>query len=471
MADDTTFAGPLLAPTPADGDRVRQAALDHLWFPMQQWNDLAADDGLIVIVQGKGAKLRDIDGKWYYDGIAGQMLANAGHGWAEIGEAAAEQAARMHYAGAFYYATPPAIALAEKVASLAPGDLNHVMFMSGGSEAIETALKAAYKYHANNGQTDRNIFIARKGSYHGTSLGALLVNTAPNVKRQGFEAMLPDTVRFAPQPFLYHDEFDSTTQEECDTKCAQAIADMIEAEGPERVAAVVAEPISAGAGIVVPGPKYLQLVREACDHYGVLLIADEVVTGFGRTGKWFGVEHSGVVPDLLTFAKGISSGYLPLGGCIAREHVHEAFKGGDEKTFAHGFTYGNHPVSCAAGLANLEVLEREGVVENSATQGKYLMERLETLYEHPTVGDVRGGLGLFAAVELVTDKETKEPLVSLEGAGELLRKRLTEYGLLTRLGRDIALAPPLILTREEVDEIVDIIDRGISDVERELGLA
>ena len=472
MADQTTQAGSLLAPTAADADRLRQAALDHLWFPMQQWDDLAAeDDGLIVIVEGKGAKLRDINGKWYYDGIAGQMLVNAGHGWDEIGQAAAEQASRLHYAGAFYYATPPAIALAERVASLAPGDLNHVMFMSGGSEAIETALKAAYKFHANNGQPNRNIFIARTGSYHGTSLGALLVNTAANVNREGFGAMLPDNVRFAPQPFLYHCEFDSTTQEECDTKCAQAVADMIESEGPERVAAVVAEPISAGAGIVVPSPKYLQLLREACDHYGVLLIADEVVTGFGRTGKWFAVEHSGVVPDLLTFAKGISSGYLPLGGCIAREHVHEAFKGGGDRTFTHGFTYGNHPVSTAAGLANLDVFEREGIVENSATQGSYLMERLETLYEHATVGDVRGGYGLFAAVELVRDKKTREPLISIDGAGELLKKRLAEYGLLTRLGRDIALAPPLILTREEVDEIVDIIDRGITDVERELGIS
>ena len=471
MADVTTSVAAALAPTPEDADRVKQTALDHLWFPMQQWDDLAEDDGLIVIVEGKGAKLRDIDGKWYYDGIAGQMLVNAGHGRTEIGDAVAEQISRVHYAGAFYYATPPAIALAEKVTSLAPGDLNHVMFMSGGSEAIETALKAAYKFHANNGQPNRNLFIARSGSYHGTSLGALLINTAANVNRESFAAILPDNVRFAPQPFLYHCEFDSATQEECDTKCAKAVADMIEAEGPENVAAVIAEPISAGAGVVVPGPKYLQLLREACDHYGVLLIADEVVTGFGRTGKWFAVEHSGVVPDLLTFAKGVSSGYVPLAGCIAREHVHEAFKGGGDRTFAHGFTYGNHPVSTAGGLANLEIFEREGIVENSATQGTYLFERLETLYEHPTVGDVRGGLGLFAAVELVRDKETKEPLISIEGAGELIRKRLAEYGLLTRLGRDIALAPPLILTRDDVDEIVDIIDRGISDVERELGIS
>ena len=317
MADVTTSAPPLLAPTPRDAARVKQAALDHLWFPMQQWDDLAQDGGPIVIVEGKGAKLRDIDGKWYYDGVAGQMLVNAGHGWDEIGQALAEQVSRIHYAGAFYYATPPAIALAEQVASLAPGDLNHVMFMSGGSEAIETALKAAYKFHANNGEPSRNLFIARKGSYHGTSLGALAINTAGTVNRDAFGAILPDNVRFAPQPFLYHCEFDSTTQEECDTKCAQAVADMIEAEGPDNVAGVIADPVSAGAGIVVPGPAYFQLLREACDHYGVLLIADEVVTGFGRTGRWFGVEHSGVVPDLITFAKGISSGYVPLGGCIA----------------------------------------------------------------------------------------------------------------------------------------------------------
>lgn len=470
MADVTTSAPPLLAPTPRDAGQVKQAALDHLWFPMQQWDDLAQDDGPIVIVEGKGAKLRDIDGKWYYDGVAGQMLVNAGHGWDEIGQALAEQASRIHYAGAFYYATPPAITLAEQVASLAPGDLNHVMFMSGGSEAIETALKAAYKFHANNGQPGRNLFIARKGSYHGTSLGALAINTAGTVNRDAFGAILPDNVRFAPQPFLYHCEFDSTTQEECDTKCAQAVADMIEAEGPDNVAGVIADPISAGAGIVVPGPAYFQLLREACDHYGVLLIADEVVTGFGRTGRWFGVEHSGVVPDLITFAKGISSGYVPLGGCIAREHIHEAFKGGADRTFTHGFTYGNHPVSTAGGLANLEILKREGVVENAAAQGAYLLERLGQLYEHPTVGDVRGGLGLLAAVELVRDKATKEPLISIDGAEQLIRKRAAEHGLLTRIGRDIALAPPLILTHEEVDEIIEIIDRTITDVEQELGI-
>ncbi len=449
---------------------LSQTALDHLWIQSQQWEDLAAEGGPTIIEEGKGVKIKDINGKWYFDGSSGASLVNIGHGRQELVEAAQKQMATLPYASIFSYATVPAIELAEKVASLTPGDLNNVVLTSGGSEAVETALKLAYQYHLNRGEGQRTKFIARRGSYHGVSLGALNVNTSGYGRRDTFEPLLAQNARFAPQPLLYHCEFNSETQSECDVRSANAIEELMIEEGPQTFAAVIAEPVSQSVGVAVPGPEYWPMLREICDKYGVLLIADEVISGFGRTGKWFAIEHWDVVPDMITMAKGITSGYFPVGACAVRENIHEAFKGGPEATYPHGFTYGGHPVGAAVGLANIDIMEREGLVENSATMGKYLLDRLTPLKEHPTVGDVRG-LGLISAVELVKDKATKEPLTEVPGAVKMVRDDLADRGMLTRVGREIFITPPLPVTKDDIDEMVDMVEGSITHAEKELGLS
>lgn len=449
-------------------DGLRASALSHVWFPFQQWEDVAAEDGLRIITEGHGAKIKDFHGKEYYDGFAGLALVNVGYGREEIAKAVYEQISTLHYANTFNYSTIPQIKMADKVASITPGDLNRVFFTSGGSEAVETALKIARQYHVNRGEEQRTKFISRKGSYHGLSLGALSVNTAPWVKREIFEPLIMPSVRIAPQPLPYRCELGGTTPSECAIRCADAIEKIIQEEGGETVAAVIAEPISTSAGMAIPGPEYWPMLRETCDRYGVLLIADEVINGFGRTGKMFGIEHFGVIPDMITVAKGITSGYQPVGACITREHVAETFAGGPDVTFQHGYTYGGHPAGAAAGLVNLDIIEREDLVGNSARMGDYLLDRLTPLREHPIVGDVRG-LGLYCALELVKDKATKEPFTAVPGAAAKLTRYLADHGLLTRSTQFLLITPSLTVNHREVDEIVDIISDGITYIEKELG--
>ena len=346
------------SPSPEQAEELQQSALSHLWVPTQHWADMA-EDGIRVITEGDGVKVKDADGVWRYDASAGLMLVNVGHGRREVVDAIAEQLATLHYASTFHYGTPQEIRFAQKLSTLTPGDLNRVYFVSGGSEAVETALKIAYQDHVNRGEPGRTKFIARKGAYHGVSGGALSVGSTRRLSRETFELVLPDNVRFAPQPGLYHDESGATTLAENDRYCAEGIEAIIEEEGAETFAAFIAEPVSFSAGVTVPGPDYWPMVRNICDRHGLLLIADEVITGFGRTGKWFAMEHWNVTPDLMTLAKGITSGYFPVGACVATDRVFEAFKGGPENTFPHGFTYGGHPAGGAAGLTNVAIMERE----------------------------------------------------------------------------------------------------------------
>ena len=448
-------------------DGLREAALSNLWFPMQQLTEVAKEDGLKIMRSARGAKITDFEGREYYDGFAGLALVNVGYGREEIADAVRDQLATLHYANTFSYGTIPAIKAAEKLASLAPGDLNRVFFTSGGSDSVETAMKMARQYHFNRGDKERIKFISRQGSYHGVSLGALAVNQAPWVNRDIFQPMLP-IVRVAPQPYPYRSALEGETASECNIRCAQAVEDIILEEGAETVAAVIAEPVSVSSGVAIPGPEYWPMLREICDRHGVLLIADEVINGFGRTGKMFAIEHFGVQPDIMTLAKGITSGYQAVGACIARDQVADAFVGEGDVTFRHGYTYSGHPAGAAAALVNMEIIEREGLVENSAVMGQRLLDRLTALKESPIVGDVRG-LGLMCAIELVKDKATKESLSSVPGAGDKLSARLAENGLLTRTVPYLNLTPALTLSAAEVDEIADIVKDGISYIEKELG--
>ncbi len=450
-------------------DSLQEAALAHLWMPTQDWSELA-EDGVTVMAEGDGVRIKDSDGNWGYDGVAGLMLVNVGHGRKEIVDAIAAQLGALHYANTFKYGAEPVIRFAEKVASLTPGDLNRTYFTSGGSEAVETALKIAYRYHYNRGEPGRRKFIGRDGSYHGTTRGALSVSSSAYLDRPGYAEILPDNFRVAPQPAFYRREDQSLSLSEFTVQCAQAVEDIIIEEGPDTIAAVIAEPVSFSAGVAIPGDEYWPMLRDICDRHGVLLIADEVITGWGRTGKWFAMEHWGVVPDMMTMAKGITSGYFPVGACVVRDAVFEEFKGGPEKTYRHGITYGGHPAGGAAGLANVGIMEREDLIGNSERMGRRLLQELEGLYGHPTVGDVRG-LGLMCAVELVSDKDTKELLNDVPGATKLLNQKLNDSGLYTRATRQVFFAPPLTVTESDIDDMVGIFDRALTETEREIGLA
>ncbi|GIX47138.1 MAG: aspartate aminotransferase family protein [Candidatus Tectimicrobiota bacterium] len=441
-----------------------QAGHDHLWLHASPWRALAPGHKRIL-VSGRGCTVRDLEGKEYLDGLAGLWLVNVGHGREEIAAAMARQAATLAYASATQATTLPAIQLATRLAALAPGDLSVAFFCSGGSEAVESALKIARQYHYLRGERKRYKFIARRGSYHGATYGAMSVSGTRQLTEPYFSPLLPGTLHVAP-PYCYRCDY-RYTYPECDVYCADAIAQLIEFEGPETVAAVIAEPVSASGGVAVPPPEYWPRLREICDRYGVLLIVDEVITGFGRTGKLFASEHWNVAGDLMTVAKGLSSGYAPIGAVLCRPQVAEAFTGAERK-LSHLLTFGGHPVACAAALANLDILERENLVAHAAAMGAYLLEQLQSLRAHPLVGDVRG-LGLLAAVELVRDRKTKEKFSPEDEAMQRLAQRLAEKGLLTRVTSMVFLAPPLCITRPEVDRLVAILDSALHELEQDLG--
>ena len=449
---------------------VEQQALEHVWIHTARWLDLAERDGLHVIVRGEGCRLIDAHGRTYLDGLSGLYLVNVGHGRAEIGDAMARQARELAYVSSASYTCLPAVQLADVLAGMAPGDLNRFFFCSGGSEAVESAMKIAKQIQVMRGFPKRYKVIARLGGYHGATFGAVSITSSRN---ENYFGPFMHGVSFVPSPNRYRKYFGLEAEAE-DLRCAEAVEQEIRAQGPEHVAAVIGEPISASNNTHVPSAKYWALIREICDKHGVLLIMDEVITGFGRTGRMFGAEHFGVVPDLMTMAKGLSSGYAPIGAVGVRDRVFEEFKRQDVG-LAHLLTFGGQAVACAAALKNIEILRREELVDRGARRGKYLLEVLEQLRPHPTVGDVRG-LGLLCAVELVQDKQTKEPFGwGPAAASHPFSRRLValmaERGLLTRVFMSIQVAPPLVVTTEEIDRMVTIIEESLTIAEREFGFA
>src|SRR5215469_2107466 len=449
---------------------LEQQALEHVWIHTARWLDLAERDGLKVIVRGEGCRLFDARGRSYLDGLAGLYVVNVGHGRTEIAEAMAKQARELAYVSSASYTNLAAVLLGHVLAGLTPGDLNRFFFCSGGSEAIESAMKIAKQAQAMRGFPKRYKIIARRGSYHGATFGAMSITSSRNEKYFG---PFMHGVSFVPSPNRYRNDF-GLEGEEGDLRCAEAIEQEILAQGPDTVAAVIGEPISTSNGSHVPSPSYWQRVREICNTHGVLLVMDEVINGFGRTGTMFATEQFGVVPDLMTMAKGLSSGYAPIAAVAVGTHLFDEFKKQDVP-LAHLLTFGGQAVSCAAALKNLEILRREELPQQSARLGRYLLGLLDGLRHHPTVGDVRG-LGLMCAVELVRDKETKEPFAWGPAAashpynrrvGELMEER----GLLTRAFMSIQLCPPLVISKEEIDEIVTIVDESLSAAEQEFGFA
>ena len=456
--------------TTTDYEALRQASLKYLWMHSRDWVQMAEEGDPIVMVEGNGVRVTDSEGRSYLDVNGGYNSVNVGYGRTEIAEAAYEQMLKLTY---FPQGTTtvPTIKLAEKLAEITPGSLSRVFPVSGGSEANETALKIVRAYHKRRGEPGRYKIISRRGSYHGMTAGVLWLGGGPPVPlREDFEPMHPGMIH-APQPNPYRCELGGETPSECAVRCAQAIDDLIVFHKPETVAAVIAEPVGLPQGVAVPGDEYWPMLREICDRHGVLLIADEVICGFGRTGKMFAVENWDVVPDIMTVAKGIISSYLPLAATVVKKEVADHFAG-EDNFLRHTLTFSGHPVSAAAALKNIEIMENEGMVQNAAEVGAYFKEQLEGLeVDHPTVGDVRG-IGMLIAVELVADRNTKAKFPPEAKIAARLNESFRKHGLIFRAGGDIlSIGPPLCITREEVDEIVHAIDLSLWELEGALGIA
>jgi adenosylmethionine-8-amino-7-oxononanoate aminotransferase len=438
---------------------LANSARDHLWMHFTRLSSYEQSP-VPVIVKGDGPYIWDAAGKRYLDGLSGLYVVNAGHGRTEIAEAAARQASTLGYFPVWSYAHPAAIELAERLSTLTPGDLNRVFFTSGGSEAVESAWKLARQYHRITGNPNKFKIISRNIAYHGTTMGALSITGIPSI-RTPFEPLVPGAVK-VPNTNFYRATEHADNLDEFGRWAADAIAQTIEIEGPETVAAVILEPVQNSGGSFPPPPGYFQRVREICDENNVLLISDEVICAFGRLGEYFAANRYGYVPDIITCAKGLTSGYAPLGAMIASERLVEPFLSGGN-SFSHGITFGGHPVSSAVALANLDIFEKEDLNGNVQRNEAAFRATLEKLAELPIVGDVRGD-GYFYALELVKDKATKETF-NEEESERLLRGFLSgalyEQGLHCRADDRgdpvIQLAPPLICDQSHFDEIESIL--------------
>ena len=452
----------------SDVKSLQESALEHLWVYLREPSDMAEKGDPTIFVSGEGVHVTDALGNTSIDGMSGLWLKNVGYGRKEIADAAYEQMLGLTYMP-LGSTTEPTIKLAEKISQIAPGDMTRSFFTSGGSESVETALKLTRAYFKRVGEPNRTKFISRKGSYHGATMGALALGGSHLYPKLDYEPLMPG-VFHVPQPLPYRCEYGGQTPEECAELCVNAVEEMMLFQDPETIGAVFAEPISSPLGCVVPGDNYWPRLREICDKYGVLLVADEVITGFGRTGRMFATEHWGVVPDMMTVAKGITSGYIPMGGCITRGEISDAFIGSPKASFKHVITFGGHPVASAAALKNIEIMENEGMVANAAKQGAYLLDGLNELKDkYLMIGDVRG-LGLFCGIELVADRETKEYFPASADLANRITQGFAENGLLLRGGDRMNVAPPLCITSSEVDELITIMDKVFDQVSKDLGV-
>jgi adenosylmethionine-8-amino-7-oxononanoate aminotransferase len=444
---------------------LQELAKRHLWMHFTRMS--AYDHTEVpVIVRGEGCYVWDEHGKRYLDGLSALFCVNIGHGRADIAQAGADQAKELGFYTNWSYAHPPAIELAARVASLAPGDLNRVFFTSGGSEAVESAYKLARQYHKLTGNPNKTKLIAREIAYHGTSLGALSATGITGL-RTPFEPLtpgashVPNTNTYRLPPGVTVEWF------------AESIAERIEFEGPETVAAVILEPVQNAGGCFTPPEGYFQRVREICDEYNVLLISDEVICAWGRLGEWFGAQRYDYLPDMITTAKGLTSAYAPMGAVIASDRVAEPFMEGHH-SFTHGFTFAGHPICSAVAMANLDAFEREGVLEHVRAHEGEFRAMLESLRDLPIVGDVRGA-GFFQAIELVKDKETKESFDDEESETLLrgfLSGELYRQGLICRADDRgdpvIQLSPPLIAGPEQFEEIESILRSVLTEASKRM---
>jgi adenosylmethionine-8-amino-7-oxononanoate aminotransferase len=454
-------------PRATSAGSLQETARRHLWLHFSRMGAYSDDAEIPIIVRGEGCYLWDEHGNRYFDGLSALFCSNIGHGRQAVGQAGADQAGELEFVTNWSYAHPQAITLAARIADLAPGDLNRVFFTSGGSEAVESAIKLSRQFHKLNGKPLKTKIIARDTAYHGTTLGALSATGITSL-REPFEPLTPG-VSHVPNTNMYRFEGDDPMV------LAEAIRERIEFEGPDTVAAVILEPVQNAGGCFTPPEGYFARVREICDEHDVLLISDEVICSWGRLGEYFGAQALGYRPDLITTAKGITSAYAPMGALIASDRIAEPFMHGHE-SFLHGYTFAGHPVACAIAHANLDVFENEGILDHVRANEGVFGEMLESLRDIPIVGDTRG-MGYFRAIELVKDRETKASFDDDESewllrgflSGELYRR-----GLICRADDRgdpvIQLAPPLITTAEQFGEIHDVLRPVLEEASSRLGL-
>lgn len=436
------------------------------------WFDLT--HSMKAASHGEGVYVYDTDGKEYLDGASSVVVTNIGHGNKRVAAVMAEQAGRLAYAPHHVFSNQPLIELAERLSRFTPDSLKHCQFVSGGSEANESAIKLARAYFLEKGQPEKWKIIGRWNSYHGNTLGALSAN-GHRGRRAPYLPMLLDFPHI-PACYCYRCPL-NLEYPTCGVACAKSLEETILQEGPETVAAFIAEPIvGAAAAAITPPAEYFGMIREICDKYNVLFICDEVMTGVGRTGRNFAIEHWGVIPDILVTAKGLSGGYAPLGAVVVRDEIFEAFvppQGSGQ--FIHGFTYSGHPLSCAVANEVLKIWEEANLTANAAEQGRYLRQRLEELQlRHPIIGEVRG-IGLMQGMEFVQNRETREPFpTNLKIARQVCDLALEE-GLIVYpgtgsvdgvLGDHILITPPLIITQTQIDELIEKLDRALDRIEQ-----
>lgn len=437
----------------------------HLLHPFTNHQTLH-QQGTRVITRAEGVHLWDSDGRRYLDGMAGLWCVAVGYGRAELAEVARAQMLELPYYNSFFRsAHPPAIELAGLLAELAPSHLNHAFFTGSGSEANDTVLRLVRRYWDLAGQPRRKTLISRWRAYHGSTVAGASLGGMDYMHQQG-GLPIPGIAHIDP-PYWF--ELGGPLGAELfGLEMARALEAKILELGPETVAAFIGEPVQGAGGVIIPPASYWPEIQRICDKYGILLVADEVICGFGRLGRWFGSEHFGIRPDLMSVAKALSSGYLPIGGVLVGDRVARALIEGGE--FQHGYTYSGHPVACAVAIANLRIIQREGLVERVAEDvGPYLSARWAELAGHPLVGEARS-LGLIGALELVKDKGTRERFAPLGDAGMLCRDFCMENGLVMRAVYDtMIVSPPLTITRAQVDELVDIARRSLDLTAERLG--
>jgi len=439
----------------------------HYLHPFTDFKSLAAE-GARVIAHAEGVYLHDSEGQRILDGMSGLWCVNLGYGRKELAEAAYRQMQELPYYNSFFKsAHPPAIELARMLAELTPPQFNRVFFSGSGSEANDTIVRMVRRYWDLKGQPGRQVIISRENAYHGSTMAGASLGGMSAMHAQG-GLPIPGIVHIE-QPYWFANGID-VTPEEYGLRAARRLAEKIEQLGPERVAAFIGEPIQGAGGVIIPPDTYWPEIQRICREYGILLIADEVVCGFGRTGRWFGNEHFGFEPDFMTLAKAITSGYQPLGAVMVADRVADVLieKGGE---FHHGYTYSGHPVACAVAIANLRILKQERLVDRVREDiGPYLQERWRRLEDHPLVGEARG-VGLIGALELVAHKPSRTFFRDRGEAGTLCRDHCFENGLVMRAVRDtMIMAPPLVLTHEQADELVEKAWKCLDLTARDLGI-
>ncbi len=422
------------------------------------------EKGITVISKGEGVYLFDREGKKYIDLMSGiTRPVHLGYGNKELAQAIYDQAVELAYFTPMMFANEPGIKLAEVLYEITPDPINQFIFECSGSEAVETSMKIAKHYHYFKGDKGRFKVISRRGAYHGVNgIGVRALGALTGVRHM-MEPLAPGKI-FAESPYCYRCPY-QLSYPDCDIVCARDIERLIEFEGPELISAFIGEPIQQGFGALAPPKEYWPIVREICDNYGILLIIDEVICGFGRTGKMFGVEHFGIKPDMITMAKGLTSGYIPLAAVGCADFVVEPIE-----LFNHIHTYGNHPVSCAAGVKTIEIIRRDNLVEKSESMGKYFLDGLKEFERHPIVGEVRG-IGLFAGMDFTADKKTKVPL-PVDHLKNIIQRAMRK-GLIIKLApvqMALEFAPSLNVEKDIIDNALKIIEESIAEEERDMGI-